>query len=436
MADRNVVLITADSVRADHCTSPNDTWDTTPNLDRSIDDGVVFENAIAPGPRTLSSVPVSHTGEPFALNGLDMSVYQNRVDKIRTHLSTHDTIAERFRQAGYATLGFTTNPWTSRNTGFDRGFDRFEEFEDGADGFLRRVSSDTRFDTPAKFVDQWVNNKVWFTQWPDYYDEILSAVESADEPYFLWVFLLDTHNPYFPTSDDRIESSTLRMYYSMLRGNSAFNQTEGMSTHRGSLSPRVKAGIERAYRDSVRSVDRFVGELRKDLHETDPVFAFHSDHGEAFGDHGTYGHQPVVYEENVHVPFAVFNVGDSERVRRPVSLEAIPDVLSGYANGEGIVPERWTAEYVFSRTEDSRTVAVRGEEWKHIRSGESEELYHLAEDPGEREDRSEREEGKLAELRGVLDRYLDSLPRVDVREGASANDSTVKDRLDSLGYIG
>jgi arylsulfatase A-like enzyme len=72
-----IVLVTADSVRADHCgwlsgegeqSGPTAGPPITPTLTELADESVTYTSAIAPGPRTLSSVPVSHTGVPFACN--------------------------------------------------------------------------------------------------------------------------------------------------------------------------------------------------------------------------------------------------------------------------------------------------------------------------------------------------------------------------------
>ncbi|MEF8902078.1 MAG: sulfatase-like hydrolase/transferase, partial [Halovenus sp.] len=59
---RNIVLVSIDSLRADHCGFMGYGKETTPNLDRLAREGVVFENAIAPGPATAQSMPAIFTG--------------------------------------------------------------------------------------------------------------------------------------------------------------------------------------------------------------------------------------------------------------------------------------------------------------------------------------------------------------------------------------
>lgn len=436
MGQQNVILITADSVRSDFCGFQNDDVKTTPFLSRNRDDALIFENAIAPGPRTLSSVPVSMTGTHMPMNEDDMSVYENRVARIRGHVNEYEPIARRFQERGYETLGFTTNPWTSRRNDFDRGFDTYEEFEDDEEGLLRRALSDTPLDTPSRFFDQWLNNKVWFSQWPTYYDTIANELTETAEPFFLWVFLLDTHNPYFPVNEDRVESSTLGMYVNMLRGNSLFGQSDSSSAHKADLDPAVLSSIQRAYRDTIRSVDRFVETIWNDFADLDPLLLFHSDHGEAFGEHGNYGHQPTLFEENIHVPLYLLNAGRSGTIDQPVGLKAVPQMLIDAVEGEVTVPETERDQYVFSKTEDNNSIAIRGERWKFISRPSGNRLYDLSSDAAERTSVLESNPQTADKLHSLLTDFVETLPRGDVSASdADENDRSVRDRLDSLGYL-
>jgi hypothetical protein len=73
-----------------------------------------------------------------------------------------------------------------------------------------------------------------------------------------------------------------------------------------SPSTTTRPAFERAYRDCVRSVDAFVDRLPTDL-DDDTVVVFHPVHGEAFGDHGVYGHGPPLYEGNDRVAYTSFH---------------------------------------------------------------------------------------------------------------------------------
>jgi arylsulfatase A-like enzyme len=383
-ARENIILLTIDSLRADHCGFMGCKHDTTPTLDRLARNGVVFENAIAPGPRTPSSMPVAFTGRFGRQEEVPWSDWRERWNRIADLLRRHRTLAERLQSDGYTTIGVTANPWTQK-TGFDLGFDRFLELQ-GADAIKNGSVNGQAFRVLDWLFDrtrlgreyQWDQARDWFVQWTHYYDRILKAVRKVEQPYFLWAFALDPHQPYLAPRRHRRETSTASMYYANVR--------ERVTGSIDELSSRTRTWLKRSYRDSIRSADRLVAALEDDLAADDPTFVVHADHGEAFGEHGTFGHEEQVYEENLHVPLVVSGVG-SQTVRDPVSLRSLPALLERLASGEAFHPEEFTREYVTAATEGVHTRArtVRGRRWKYITNGVGSELYDLNADPGETE---------------------------------------------------
>jgi len=376
---RNIALVTIDSLRADHCGFNGEDSELTPTLDELAEESVVFQNAFAPGPRTPSSMPVLMTGRFPSVQTGSFS-WQSRWDRIRKHLGTHRTIAERLQNHGYTTVGVTTNPWT-HGTGFDTGFDHF--FELTADDMESPSTVFRLLEQGMQFGDMadrynWHNKREWFVQWQNQYTNILDAIDiaQANEPYFLWVFLLDSHQPYMVPREHRVDCNTFEMYFGAFQ---EFRQ-KGESIPESTLNR-----LHRAYRDSVRSTDEFVGRLHEDLAEDDPLLVFHSDHGEAFDEHGTYGHERELYEENLRVPLLVHGTDQSERVDDLVSLRALPELLSHLAEAGEIDPERLTQDFVFAATEDTDTWSGRSDRWKYIQEGDEERLFDLDTDREEQE---------------------------------------------------
>lgn len=376
---RNIVLVTVDSLRADHCGFTGGDAELTPTLDRLAEEGVVFENTFAPGPRTPSSMPVLMTGE-FPSAQIGSFSWQSRWDRIRKHLGTHRTVAERLRDRGYTTVGVTTNPWT-HGTGFDDGFDHFVELT--ADDMERPSPVFRLLERGMEFGDladrhNWHSKREWFVRWQNQYANILDAVDVArdNEPYFLWLFLLDSHQPYIVSREHRVDCNAFDMYYGAFQ---EFRQNGE------SLPERTLGRLHRAYRDSVRSTDAFVGRLHDDVAADDPLVVFHSDHGEAFYEHGTYGHERELYEENLHVPLLVHGSNQSGRIDDLVSLRALPELLSHLAENTTVDPEGLAREFVFAATEDSATWAVRNDRWKYVQKGETEQLFDLETDEQELE---------------------------------------------------
>jgi arylsulfatase A-like enzyme len=439
----NIVLITADSVRADRCGFVDESAGTTPVLDRLASRSVVFENAVAPGPRTPSSIPEIVTGEPMTHADVDSNSLRSQVDHIRTHLDRYRTLAEELAEIGYSTAAYTANPYTTTHSGFDAGFDVFHSIESNERSRFGkwglRLFDGTHLGTPVSKADQFRRKGKYFSQWPTLYSKALPTIESMESPYFLWFFLLDAHNPYVVPRRDRVDSSTLGMYYSVFRGNTKLGHTSDQSAIRPSLSPHVETGLKRAYKDAVRSVDRFVGVLKRKLASDDPLLVFHSDHGEAFDEHGSYGHQPELYEENVHTPLFIHDPTAERpaRVREPVTLRTLPEMVLSYAiDGEEPTSPRWQSEYVTADTVTGEKVAVRGERWKYISTAGSEELYDLKSDPDERTDVIDRNPAKAGELREVLKMYVRELPEAADRSTSDRRElpSEIADSLRALGY--
>lgn len=429
---RNVVLVTVDSLRADHCGFVDAPADTTPFLDALSENSVTFDTAIAPGPRTPSSVPELMTGNPLPIADVedDLPV---QLSHIRDHVTDSTLVSETLQQRGYETIAFTTNPWTTTETRFDSGFDSFTEIGESETTLTMGLLEGTPLARVADLLDQWYHGKSWFSQWPNFYDRILDAVDDAPEPFFLWVFLLDTHNPYIVPRRDRQETNAAKMYYGLLRGNSVFGDRV-VTSYKDDIKPHVTRILQEMYRDATRSVDRFVETLLEDLNPHDPALVFHSDHGEAFGEHGTYGHQRVLYEENVHVPLLVHDGRRVEHVVDPISLRRIPDLVWDLTDGGIVDPHEWTSDAVVTRTESSEASAIRTAEWKYIVHEDGDALYHLARDPDESTDTSATEADKRAELRERLQAALEDVP-VDDDYEAQPVDSDISNRLASLGYL-
>jgi len=378
---RNTILVTVDSLRADHCGYWGYERDTTPTLDRMAEEGLTFTNAVSPGPSTPESMPVSFTGEFPTQPDVDprASVLARRRRTIRRHMQTRETLAEQFSRHGYATGGFSPNPYTSRYFGFDVGFDRYEDFLSGSrerlyqgmlDGILDGISKG--FVLPIRLLSNWVQREEVFKPWEAFYDAAIEWTRSVGEPYFLWLLLMDPHDPYLVPPEYRTQTR-----WAMYRANFELWKED----HEPPFPDRTRERIVRAYDDSIRYADDCLARLRKDA-PGDPLIAVHGDHGEAFGEHETYGHHPYLYEENVHVPFVVFR-GPSETVEEPLSLRDLPDILEILAIDDSI-PD--SDEVAVSRTLDEDRLAARGREWKYIRNGgDEDELYALRNGADERE---------------------------------------------------
>ena len=407
----NILLVSVDSLRADHCGHLDGTHSLTPTLDSFAAGGVSFQNAIAPGAQTFSSVPASFTGQQRPGESLESypgdTHWERRLAAINAHLGTHPSLAERLSQCGYDTGAVTPNPWTSTAVGFDRGFDEFVDLSNEREvgrlpALLDRVPGLDTDDRAVELAINMLTGSSFFSQWEDLYDQLLAVRSRLTEPYFLWVFLLDTHFPFLCSRRHRSEQSLPGMYYSNYRSEAIMRGRDGAQP----ISPRVQRSLERSYRDTVRASDAFLDHVSTDLDEDDPVIVVHSDHGESFGDHGNYGHHHrQLYEENVHVPFVVTNVDRSETVEPPVSTASIHDLTLELAREGALTPSNYTASAVVSRGEAGVNRAVRGARFKYLETSDETFLFDLARDPDERSDVSGDFPEECESSRVVLDRF-------------------------------
>jgi len=311
----------------------------------------------------------------------------------------------------------TANPWTATDTGFDREFDEFHAV--GEDS--RMVRNGPVANLANRISDSDIEE--WLLRWTDFY-EILEKLQTVvSEPYFLWVFLLDPHQPYLAPRKYRRENTGVGMYYANIRYNKFQAYTDDLPNH---LDDRLK----RAYNDTVRSIDSFVERLSETIGQ-DFVTVLHADHGEAFGEHGFYGHRPQLYEEVVRVPLVVHGIKKSARISEvlplrhlPLILEKIGGASSGTAgrdlgSNEPILndPHRYVAPHAVIKTEEEEQVAIRSRDWKYINrddswdyinGSETEELYHLQNDPGEEQNLIDERPRVAATHRELLRRHTHS----------------------------
>jgi arylsulfatase len=347
---------------------------TTPTLDRMADTGIAFENAVASGVPTIASMTAVMTGEHSQASP---EIGFNETQ--REQVTSRPTVAEVLSEAGYTTGALSPNPPASSYFGFEEGFDWFEDFlardrgvvERAWNRVFQRSIAGGSAATYLRLTRNIVNREEVLRPWEDYYDHILEWRESIEEPYFLWVLLLEPHHPWFPPAEHQEWSSrwdkyrSFRYYWEMLH-----------SDWKPEFDESVRQQLIDLYDDSIRYGDAFLEQLQGDLAGDDPVFIVHADHGEEFGEHGRYGHQPYPSEELTHVPLLIAGVDESRRVQAPVALRELAPTISGIANtphpftGRDLLRDEldehsWVTANVFA--DDERRIAVRTRERTFLR---------------------------------------------------------------------
>jgi len=398
---RNIVLITLDSVRADHCSFMGYHRETTPTIDRMARDGLYFKNAVACGVPTPNSMIGVFTGD-FSYN--DSTCLEAKC--WRNELAARKTLAQALSKEGYSTGAFHVNPLISSYFGFDKGFDTFQDyFIKGNKSIIKSLLRKLRLDFLIGIKDV-IMRQGAFLCWEGFYNDIINWIEKSREPFFLWVHLMDTHAFYLPPRKFRKWSNLFDMYYC------------NWKLHRGreyhhNFTEKEKNKIINVYDDAIRYADTFIGVLWNDLKIRDPIFIIHSDHGEGFGEHGFYGHPPMLYEELIHVPLVIYNADVKGKVEDPVSLRGLAPTILDLIGKENVFPSKsflnrgndWVISQVFDK--EKKKIAVRMKNWKFIvGQKEKDELYYLNNDPYEQNNLIDEYPKLVVEMKNIVKSHI------------------------------
>jgi len=317
----NFLVIIVDALRADRLGSYGYHRETSPNIDRLAQEGVVFENAISPSAYTLPSHASIMTGVPPSQNGVEWYAF----NALRNYPGS--TIAEALQKRGYRTAAFSANTfWFTREQGFGRGFIHFEDyFQSAADMFFRTIY--------GRIIDKVVLRTLGFEDIParlrasDINRHLLQWIsKDSDNPYFIFINYLDVHDPYMPLQPYRSKFSTQKEPGGVL------NFRIGKDTP--DLTPEQAQGESDAYDGTIAYVDEQLSQLISELGSRglleNTIVIITSDHGEAFGEHGMYLHGNSLYREEIHVPLIVWSPGripQGMRIDQPVPIAALPSTL-------------------------------------------------------------------------------------------------------------
>lgn len=278
----DVILITVDTLRADHLSMNGYPRDTSPNLDRLALNGISFHNCYSQSATTGASHASLFTSRYPQNHG----VLANR-EKFPPGPSLMDS----FRQAGYTTAGFVSSVVLGRN--FDIA-ERFDHFDD----HLTRpeLNRESRAERPAaetlQAALQWLKSE-------------------RKHPVFVWIHLIDPHGPYVPPVDaDRYVGDTLYQSNQEALEFAKTNWDENKIPLYQKQEPHNNAAFYIARYDAeIHYADQALGHFFEAIRQTNSqdntILVITADHGETMTEPGHrhfFSHSVVAYEEDVHVP--------------------------------------------------------------------------------------------------------------------------------------
>jgi arylsulfatase A-like enzyme len=404
-APPDVVLVSIDSLRADHVGSYGYERDTSPTMDRLASEGVRFETAVSTTSWTLPAHAALFTG-----------LYDPAHGATDVHFRLADgytTLAERFQAGGWRTIGLYGGPLLHPVFGVDQGFDRWISCMSTA-----TTTIEDRFD-PEVLLEVNARSHADITG-PRTIDALRTQLTTAgDAPLFLFIHLWDPHYDYIPPAPyDRMFDPT---YSGDL---DARDYVHNDAVHAG-MDPRDLEHVIALYDGEIRFTDDILRQLLELLEGARPgrerLTVITADHGEEFFEHGGKGHQRTLFEESIRVPLILHWPGRLPAgtvVGAPVSLVDIAPTVASLAL-PGSEP--------FGQGVDL-TPALSGH------GAEDRALHGLLAVGGRRIDSLRTAEVKMLRTNGML-AHLDLVrdPReLDLRPGPPPDGPDLPERLDDL----
>jgi arylsulfatase A-like enzyme len=421
----DVIVVVWDTTRADHLTPYGYSRDTTPNLNKIAERGVVYERAYAVAPWTMPSVASIFTG---------LFTHNHQVDWDAKDWSLNlpesaTTLGEVMKAAGYETHFLTRHAFHQHNQGFTQGFDHFESVWPGS--FTQRVEA---------------------------------ALDAAgDTPVFMLLYHLDPHSPYRPSEEHR-QWATPGMELNIVgcgKERDASQDAPGSvgwcEVHRGrvELTDAQFKHLEGLYDGELRGNDVWLGNLwemleRRGTRDETAIF-FTSDHGEGFNDHprAKVWHLHG-YDSNLHVPLIAYYPPKLQpgRVSTAVrTIDLLPTVaevagieLTHPINGESLLPLSRSGgdDRVLTGTShyDGAPMFYRDGKYKLMFSRAGKrwvEVYDLEADPGEHHDLAPANPSLVAQIRAKMDAFVLNT-RIELVDAGKKAGQEESEMLKSLGY--
>lgn len=408
----SVVLVSFDTVRADHLGAYGYDRPTSPRIDELALRSVVFENAISQSswtrPAHASMLTALYPSEHGMVAMSRTSVMPPGVRTLPAALRAH----------GYATAAFTGGGNMSAHFGFDSGFDRYET--------LGR-----RFEESIDEVESWIASR-------------------GGEPFFLLLHGYDAHKPYRSGSADRAA-----LGLGPNRPRIGIQRVCNEARHAGEIGEHIWE-YDAAIHHGDRGIGRVLDLLERVGRRDDTIVILTSDHGEEFLEHGGCFHVRTLYREILHVPLMIAVPGVAARRVQglvPASVSIAPTVLDLVGvqdrelRGPSLAPylsgrRDPRFEYVVSET----AVRTPGTGFGNIRAltGEREKIVHwssekryqyfdLTADPEEK--RPLADASRARHLLRHLDLWLAAHPPRAATRSASAMPTALQRELESLGYV-
>jgi arylsulfatase A-like enzyme len=460
----NVVLITMDTVRADHVSAYGYERDTTPNLRAFAQEAAVYDRAIATESYTLPTHASMFTGLYPRWNGAIRTPQRPEGAPIGHEVPTLATV---LREHGYWTAETVANfAYLGHWSGLTEGFSSDQvkaavKLCDIGRPFYLRESAVRLIRTVWRSDDFWQD----YLRAPDLNRDAFAILDQAGAqhmPFFLFVNYMDAHALYLPVQPFRDRFGPFNADLASIASAKGFVAVkDAVNAGRRSLDEREKRYLTSQYDAGIAMVDDSIGKLLTRLRERglyeNTLVLITADHGEAIGDHNFMTHGlGSVYQDQIRIPLLV-KYPRQHAASRTAALVSQVDYMPTILEAAGIsAPRGLQGQSLRSAREDSGAVfaesdapralgqnpklrgtrrAVFSGQWKLIAwSDGPPELYDLAGDPNEMHNRYQPDDTVAAALFERIQKWS-AMPQRKPMSTQETIDRKDLEKLKSLGYV-
>jgi arylsulfatase A-like enzyme len=436
MADdsNNIVVLVLDSLRKDSISPYNDEVNFTENIDSFADEAEVFENAVAQAPWTLPSHASMFTG---------MYPWEHGATQKNLSLDVESSLlAERYAEKGYQTGCYTINGFLNPEAGLTEGFEEIRNL-DISDRFSGINKAFNKLDSWLASTDEsFLRRKLvrlgerFFGGYgvePDTTEKVLEEgkdfVERSDDSFFLFMNLMDAHEPYNPEEEYVEKHGGFEISELCQNTDNFYHDSDAADFD----------AIRRAYNASVDYMDDQIGEFFDWMKEQgiweDTTVIITSDHGQMLGEEGFYGHQYSVHRHLTSVPLIVKSGNIERETDELLELRQLYDLIPKWSGQDSETADIEVAKggYEFPDFMIHRIPKERKQEfYRKLRFAQDSD-GKLIEEEDEEGNKKYSEEGEVQD-RSKLRSEIESIGESSEGEKLEDKDEEIKNRLEDLGY--
>jgi arylsulfatase A-like enzyme len=436
----NLIVIMADSFRADHLGCYGNTWINTPALDALAAESVLFEHAYTEGPITLPARLALFTGRytfPFRgwapLEESDLTICEILSRAGYTNIIVGDSGPLWDRGGNYAArfdvithLRRSKPEWyvPGRNPQIDEEVRWYKELESRSPDIIASELNQIRHGAYLIGKTKWT---------PTVHSHAQRVVETAikilekharPDNLFFWLDCFDPHEPWDPPPPYDT------MYDKGYKGRKMINPPPSRSNY---LTPDELEHVRALYAGAISNTDEWIGKFIDFLRSSglldQSLLVFISDHGEPLCEHGKMRKvRGSLYSPLLRIPFMIRHPSGEHAGKRVSALVQTPDFLPTVLGLIGAAPPvDIHGKYLWPLVDGTQSsvrpyaycgyyqgdACIRDHDWSYVRSPDrsKEELYDLRADPEEQHNLAHVRPGKADHLRGELDSFMGDMLR-------------------------